>query len=285
MPDVGISVKDVSAGLSRTATTNAAGLFSVPNLSPGNFEMTVSAPGFTTQLWTSITVTAGVERILNVVMKAGDPKQVVRIAAPPALVSEPCPAVCGSANASTVRDTPLNGRDWAALATRAGRRPFRPCTPNRRRRRGCRRRTPPRHLVHAGEERRGEPQHGQPAAEEHGLAAMAREEVLALVEKLQPLALPPPRPRQQPVTDTAADEVAQVVADDGRRDRDDEDDRQRQVPLRRQHARRDQAGLARHGQRRPTRSGSARTGSRSRGWPGRGKARWRAAARSSGLLT
>jgi hypothetical protein len=117
MPDVRVSVKDVSTGLARTATTNTAGLYSVPDLSPGNFEMTVSASGFTTQLWTSISVTAGVERILNVVMRVGDPQQVVRVAAPPALVSEPCPAVCGSANASTVRDTPLNGRDWAALAT------------------------------------------------------------------------------------------------------------------------------------------------------------------------
>jgi hypothetical protein len=117
MPDVRISVKDVSTGLARTATTNTAGLYSVPDLSPGNFEMTVSGSGFTTQLWTSISVTAGVERILNVVMHAGDPQQVVRVAAPPALVSEPCPAVCGSATASTVRDTPLNGRDWAALAT------------------------------------------------------------------------------------------------------------------------------------------------------------------------
>src|ERR1700690_4192778 len=97
MPDAHISVKDVSTGLARTATSNTAGLYNVPDLSPGNFEMTVSAPGFTTQLWTSITVTAGVERILNVVMKAGDSKQVVRIVAPPALVSEPCPAVCGSA--------------------------------------------------------------------------------------------------------------------------------------------------------------------------------------------
>jgi hypothetical protein len=117
MPDVHVSVKDVSTGLARTATSNTAGLYNVPDLSPGNFEMTVSASGFTTQLWTSISVTAGVERILNVVMRAGDPQQVVRVAAPPALVSEPCPAVCGSANASTVRDTPLNGRDWAALAT------------------------------------------------------------------------------------------------------------------------------------------------------------------------
>ena len=79
--------------------------------------MTLSGAGFTTQLWTPITVTAGVDRILNVVMHPGDPKQVVRVAAPPALVSEPCPATCGSSNSSSVRDTPLNGRDWAALAT------------------------------------------------------------------------------------------------------------------------------------------------------------------------
>src|ERR1700694_2382468 len=78
MPDVRISVKDVSTGLARISTTNTAGLYSVPDLSPGNFEMTVSASGFTTQLWTAITVTAGVDRVLNVVMRAGDPQQVVR---------------------------------------------------------------------------------------------------------------------------------------------------------------------------------------------------------------
>jgi len=117
MPDVRISVKEASTGLVRNATTNPTGLYSVPDLAAGNYEMTVSASGFTTQLWTPVTVTAGVERVLNVVMHPGDPQQVVRVAAPPALVSEPCSAACGSANASTVRDTPLNGRDWAALAT------------------------------------------------------------------------------------------------------------------------------------------------------------------------
>ena len=117
MPNVSVSVKEVGTGLARAATTNAAGVYNVPDLPPGNFEMTVSASGFTTQLWTSISVTAGVARILNIVMRAGDPQQVVRVAAPPALASESCPGGCGSANASTVRDTPLNGRDWAAMAT------------------------------------------------------------------------------------------------------------------------------------------------------------------------
>jgi hypothetical protein len=117
MPGVQISVREVSTGLARTSVTNTAGLYSVPDLSAGSFEMTVSASGFTTQIWTTITVTTGVERILNVTMKAGPAEPAVRVTAPPALVSEPCPATCGSANTNTVRDTPLNGRDWAALAT------------------------------------------------------------------------------------------------------------------------------------------------------------------------
>ncbi len=117
MPDVHVSAKEASTGLARTATTNPTGLYNVPDLPAGIYEMTVSSNGFTTQLWTPITVTAGVERVLNVTMHPGDPQQIVRVAAPPALVSEPCSAACGSANASTVRDTPLNGRDWAALAT------------------------------------------------------------------------------------------------------------------------------------------------------------------------
>jgi hypothetical protein len=117
MPGVSVSVKDVSTGLARSSTTSGAGFYSVPGLPPGNFEMTVSSTGFTTQVWSGIAVTAGVERVLTVTMHAGDSAQVTRIVAPAASVSEPCPAVCGSATASTVRDTPLNGRDWAALAT------------------------------------------------------------------------------------------------------------------------------------------------------------------------
>src|SRR5258708_17223153 len=117
IPGVRVSLQNVGSGQSRIAGTNTGGIYSVPDLPQGKYEMTVSASGFTTQLWTEINVTAGVERILNVVMHPGKPEQVVRVVAPPALVSEPCPSVCGSANASTVRDTPLNGRDWAQLAT------------------------------------------------------------------------------------------------------------------------------------------------------------------------
>src|ERR1700730_14658978 len=83
IPDVQVAIQDVSAGLARTATTNSNGIYSVPDLSAGKYEMTVSGSGFTTQVFTGITVTAGAERVLNVVMRAGNREQVTRIVAPP----------------------------------------------------------------------------------------------------------------------------------------------------------------------------------------------------------
>src|SRR5215471_5768566 len=99
MPGVQVSVQGVGTNVTRTATTNENGIFSVQDLPVGKYEMTVSAPGFVTQVWTDITVTAGIARTLNTVMRAGNADQVVRAAAPLAPVSEVCGSSCGSANA------------------------------------------------------------------------------------------------------------------------------------------------------------------------------------------
>ena len=112
IPGVRVSVEDLGTGLARAATTNGSGLFSIQDLPPGKYQMTVSMAGFVTQEWTQLTVTAGVGRVLKVVMQPGNSKSIVTIKAPPA-----CPATCGSAGSSTARNVPLNGRDWAALAT------------------------------------------------------------------------------------------------------------------------------------------------------------------------
>jgi hypothetical protein len=117
MPGVHVSVTDVTASAVRTVITDTDGFYSAPDLPPGNYEMTLSAPGFVTQVLTAINVAVGGERVLNVVMRAGSPEVIVRTAAPVAPISQASACCGGNANASTVRDTPLNGRDWAQLAT------------------------------------------------------------------------------------------------------------------------------------------------------------------------
>jgi Carboxypeptidase regulatory-like domain/TonB-dependent Receptor Plug Domain len=117
LPNTRISVNDLATGTTRVVTADTRGFYTVPNLPPGSYEMTVSGSGFVTQVWTAISVAAGAEGVLNVVMRPGNPKQVERTTAPPAQINSASSTMEGNVNASTVRDTPLNGRDWAQLAT------------------------------------------------------------------------------------------------------------------------------------------------------------------------
>ena len=112
-----ITITQVNSGSVRTLATNTDGVYYVPDIPPGRYEMKVAAPGYVTQLWTSISVAAGVPRIFNPVLQAGDPQHTVRVVAPPALVTETCTSACGNVSSSTVSNTPINGRDWAQLAT------------------------------------------------------------------------------------------------------------------------------------------------------------------------
>ncbi|HSY65726.1 MAG TPA: carboxypeptidase regulatory-like domain-containing protein [Terriglobales bacterium] len=113
MPGVRISTKDVITGQVRAVLSDSSGSYSLPGLPIGKYEITVSAPAFVTQLWTGITVTAGSQRVLNFLMRAGSSESVVH-----ATVSG-APAIQSSENVekSVVQNTPLNGRDWTQLAT------------------------------------------------------------------------------------------------------------------------------------------------------------------------
>jgi hypothetical protein len=114
IPEVQISLRDVATDAIRTDTSNTNGFFNLPALPPGHYEMTITCPGYVTHILTAITVAVETERVLNVVMRAGDPKVVMQTAASSVPVSQ---ASGGNVDASTVRDTPLNGRDWAQLVT------------------------------------------------------------------------------------------------------------------------------------------------------------------------
>lgn len=116
LPGVTVTIRDEATNAVRTASTSTEGLYNVPALPPGNFEMTVSAPGFVSQVWSGITIAVGSERMLNVTMRLGNPQTITRSVAP-APLSQNSACCGGNVNASAVQSTPLNGRDWTQLAT------------------------------------------------------------------------------------------------------------------------------------------------------------------------
>jgi hypothetical protein len=111
-----VTLKNVGTGVARVVTTDAAGLYTSADLVPGTYEMTFEALGFTTQVRTNAVVTVGANLEVNVVMQTGDPKQVVRETLSAISENQASSTVSGNVSASTVRDSPLNGRDWTQLA-------------------------------------------------------------------------------------------------------------------------------------------------------------------------
>jgi hypothetical protein len=116
VPKARVALRNVATGVERAITTGAEGVYTAPNLVPGTYEMTVEAPGFRTEVRTDIAVAVGAKLVINVAMQKGDPKEVFRAPIAGAPEDQASSAVSGNVSSSTVRDSPLNGRDWTQLA-------------------------------------------------------------------------------------------------------------------------------------------------------------------------
>jgi hypothetical protein len=112
-----ISIKNAGTGVARDVTSNSDGIYSAPNLLPGEYEVTVTATGFQTLTEKGITLTVGGQQSLNLVMKVGSLNQTVEVNAAIPDIQTTSSTVSSTVDSTTMRELPLNGRDWTSLAT------------------------------------------------------------------------------------------------------------------------------------------------------------------------
>ena len=117
VPGANVSIKNVGTGTARDVTTNADGFYSTPNLIPGSYEVRVSAKGFQTLVEKQITLNVGAQQSLNLSLKVGQLTQSIEVNAALPDVQTSSSTISDTVDSKTVRQLPLNGRDWTSLAT------------------------------------------------------------------------------------------------------------------------------------------------------------------------
>ena len=117
IPEAQVSIKNMATAITRNVITDGAGFYSAPNLLPGNYEITISAPGFASQARTGINLAVGGQQLLNITMQVGQVTQRVEVAGEAPTVQLATSSLSAVVNSMTVRELPLNGRSWTDLAT------------------------------------------------------------------------------------------------------------------------------------------------------------------------
>jgi len=117
IPHASISLKNIATTITREAVSDSAGLYSVPNLSPGNYDVTTSATGFSTQVQTGITLAVAASEVLDISLHVGAVTEKVQVTGAAQAVQLSTSSLGAEVSGIEVRELPLNGRDWTQLAT------------------------------------------------------------------------------------------------------------------------------------------------------------------------
>ena len=116
IPDTTTVIRNVATGVARTVLSNEQGVYRAPNLQPGIYELTVSAPGFQQQIRKDVTLNVGSELVIDFELEIGSVTEAVEVTSQGAEIDLSSATVSKTVVGSTIRELPLNGRDWTQLS-------------------------------------------------------------------------------------------------------------------------------------------------------------------------
>src|SRR5438477_12961073 len=115
-PNAHVTIRNTETAGVTMVSSNSQGFYSAPNLQPGDYEIRTTADGFATTE-SRIKLEVGGQPLLNISLQPGAVTQAIEVKDTPADVELATSQISDVVDARTVRELPLNGRDWTQLAT------------------------------------------------------------------------------------------------------------------------------------------------------------------------
>ena len=117
LPGVTITVTNEETGIVREVTTNADGVYVVPELQVGRYRVEAQLPGFKRASRTGVMLRVADEFAVDFELSAGDLAETINVEASATPVKVLGGDVSGVITGEQVRELPLNGRNFLQLAT------------------------------------------------------------------------------------------------------------------------------------------------------------------------
>ena len=111
-----LTIKNMADRFTRDLVSNRSGFYSTPNLSPGTYSVTASAKGFKSEVRSGITLMVGADVEINLMMTIGNASESIQVQGEPPAIETSDATLGAVVNGQTVRELPLNARDWTQLA-------------------------------------------------------------------------------------------------------------------------------------------------------------------------
>src|SRR5215470_17133478 len=115
LPGATVNVIDTQRGIARTVTTDEAGLYNAPTLTPGTYTIRVEFPGFKTLARENVVVEVGSEIRADLTIEPGQQSETVTVNEAIPLIDTTTATLGGVLPNAAINDMPLNGRNYQNL--------------------------------------------------------------------------------------------------------------------------------------------------------------------------
>jgi len=116
VPGATVTVRNTDTGLLRTTESQADGSYAVPELPIGTYDVTIDKTGFQTSVTKGVPVTVAAEKRVDTTLKLGQVTEQVLVSGTELpQIETTSDTLGGTLTQDTVKDLPVNGRDYTKL--------------------------------------------------------------------------------------------------------------------------------------------------------------------------